>query len=162
SGRLGLGAAAGAGAAALVGRLGAFCAAYPQVQLTLTAGEGGGRGGGPGGGGGRRGGGGGGRWAGGGAGAAAGGVGGGRRVRHAAPGRRRPPADGEAYPVLLPDALREQPLVLAGAGEGRAGGRREGLGALEERGLAGRDVRLALEVPGEGLVAAAVVAGAGV
>ena len=53
-----------------------------------------------------------------------------------------------SYPVLTLDALREQPLVVAGAEGGS--GRREGLAALEERGLVGRAAQIALDVPGEG------------
>lgn len=168
AGRLRLGSATGAGALDLAARLGAFGRAYPQVQITLTSdlpaallvalrareldivflAE---------------------------------------RVRgrsldhkmlstdewvvvvppahpwNAAP----PPPDPDSpapapLPALAPEQLRDQPLVLLSADQPAGlNARRELAALLEERGLAWRDLQIALELPTDLAVLAAVEAGAG-
>jgi DNA-binding transcriptional LysR family regulator len=65
-------------------------------------------------------------------------------------------------PAVTPDQLREQPLVLVSADQPAGlNARRELIALLEERGLAWRELHVALELPTELAVLAAVEAGAG-
>jgi DNA-binding transcriptional LysR family regulator len=67
-----------------------------------------------------------------------------------------------ALPALTPEQLRDQPLVLTSADPPTGlNTRRELTALLEERGLAWRDLRLALELPTDLAVLAAIEAGAG-
>jgi DNA-binding transcriptional LysR family regulator len=162
AGRLRLGSATGAGVLDLAQRLGAFARAYPEVQITLTtdlpaallvalrAGE----------------------------------LDAilltervrGRSLDHKLlstdewvfvvppdhPWTAIPAEMPDALPAVTPDQLRAQPLVLVSADQPAGlNARREVIALLEERGLAWRDLRVALELPTDLAVLAAVEARAG-
>ena len=72
------------------------------------------------------------------------------------------PASGD-LPVLAPEQVREQSLVVVAADlPAGAGGRGRLPALLEERGLTGRDLRTVIELPNDLAVLVAVGAGAGI